>query len=65
MCNEDFELEAIKNMDALLLQNDYEDDAIQSLLPYFKAYLGASKKLRALPLGNVRSYSIMVAGGER
>ena len=61
----DFDVEALKKSDSLLLGNNYDDETIKCLLPFVIAYLAASRELRSLALGEIKNFGVMLAGGER
>ena len=58
-------IEQLKALDAVYTRNDYDDEVLAAMLPYVAAYVNAMPRLRALPLGEVRSPFVMVAGGRR
>ncbi len=59
------DLAALKQIDALTAGNRYDDATFEKILPNFQAYLEAREKLRALPLGDIKSAMVMLAGGVR
>ncbi|MCX6021744.1 MAG: hypothetical protein NTZ05_08430 [Chloroflexi bacterium] len=59
------DLAQFKAIDALLHNKSYSDETFEKILPHYKIYLEAQAKLRALPLGEVQSATVMLAGGKR
>ncbi|HLH74481.1 MAG TPA: hypothetical protein VKX96_14420 [Chloroflexota bacterium] len=59
------DLEKLKNLDALLHQNGYSDDVFAGILPYVQLYVTTRTGLRELPLRDVASSLVMIAGGKR
>ncbi len=59
------DLETLKNIDALLRNNGYDDATFEKILPHYKEYLEAREKLRAQPLGEVQTAQVMLAGAKR
>ncbi len=55
----------LKAIDALLFGNQYSDETFEKILPHYQLYVEAQAKLRALPLGEVQSALVMLAGGKR
>lgn len=60
-----FTLEDLKALDAMLLQNGYDDETFAAMLPYVQTYLRALPELRAIPVGETVSALVMLPGGER
>jgi hypothetical protein len=58
-------LTQLKEIDALLRDNHYDDEVFLEILPYVQSYLEAASTLRALPLGEVKAATVMLAGGKR
>lgn len=59
------DVETLKKLDALLKNNAYDDATFEKILPHYQEYLEAREKLRALPLGEVQTAQVMLAGGQR
>lgn len=59
------DLTQLKAIDALLRNNQYDDEVLLKMLPYVATYFEAAQQLRALPLGEVKGMTIMLAGGKR
>lgn len=59
------DLELLKQIDALTMGNNYDEETFKNILPHFQAYLEAREKLRHLPLGDVKSAAVMLAGAQR
>jgi hypothetical protein len=55
------ELVALKQMDALLLQNAYSDATYAAILEQLHGYLNTLPELRRVPLGEVRSAQVQRA----
>jgi hypothetical protein len=55
----------LKALDGILKNNGYDDATFEKILPHYQEYLDAREKLRALPLGEVQTAQIMLAGGKR
>ena len=58
-------LTQLKEIDARLRDNHYDDEVCLEILPYVQSYLEAASTLRALPLGEVKAATVMLAGGKR
>ena len=65
MPGEGFDMASLRKLDSLLFGNNYDDETIKHLLPHVIAYLEASEVLRSMALGEVKNFSVMLAGGER
>ena len=65
MPGERIDTEGLRKLDALLVGNNYDDETIERLLPHVLAYFEAREALCSLPLGEVKNFSVMLAGGER
>jgi hypothetical protein len=59
------DLNQLKEMDARLCNNQYDDEVFARILPYVASYFEAAAALRALPLGEVQGATVMLAGGKR
>ena len=59
------DIETLKKIDTLLKNNAYDDATFEKILPHYQEYLEAREKLRALPLGEVQTAQVMLAGGRR
>ena len=59
------DLATLKAIDALLKNNDYDDATFEQVLTHYRQYLEAREKLLELPLGEVQTAQVMLAGGER
>jgi len=55
----------LKELDRLLFQNDYSDEVFAGMLPFVRAYVESLPRLREIPLGEVPSATVMLAGGKR
>ena len=55
----------LKAIDALLKNNAYDDATLEKILPHYLEHLEARAKLQALPLGEVQTAQVMLAGGQR
>lgn len=55
----------LKELDRMLFQNEYSDEVYTGMLPYVTAYVESLPRLREIPLGEVASATVMLAGGER
>jgi hypothetical protein len=55
----------LKEIDALLKNNQYDDEVYEKILPYVSVYLETASRLRQLPLGEVKGVTVMLAGGKR
>ena len=58
-------LARLKELDAVLHQNQYRDEVFIGMLPYVELYLQSLPRLRELPLREVKAATVMLAGGER
>lgn len=59
------DLQQLKELDAVLFNHNYSDEVFAGLLPHVAAYLQLAHRLRSLPLGEVKSATVVVAGGKR
>ncbi|HVB96415.1 MAG TPA: hypothetical protein VNG11_01655 [Chloroflexota bacterium] len=59
------DLTQLKVLDRLLCQNDYSDEVFAGMLPFVTAYVESLPRLREIPLGEVASATVMLAGGKR
>lgn len=59
------DLEKLKELDAVLHQNSYSDEVFAGMLPYVHMYVATRARLRELPLREVASSLVMIAGGKR
>lgn len=59
------DMATLKAIDALLKNSDYDDATFEKILPHYQGYLEAREKLRELPLGEVQSAQVMLAGCKR
>ncbi len=59
------DLATLKALDALLKGSNYDDATFEQILAQYQEHLDAREKLRRLPLGEVQTAQVMLAGGER
>lgn len=55
----------LRQIDALLVGNDYPPEVFEKIAPHVGAYLDAAARLRPLPLGAKNGAFVMLAGGKR
>ncbi|GAB4380791.1 MAG: hypothetical protein Kow00121_37780 [Elainellaceae cyanobacterium] len=57
----------IKRMESMFYNNQYSEDTptLAGVLPYVSYYYKLMPKLRQLDLGAIKSFAVMLAGGER
>lgn len=62
---ENIALARLRQLDALLFGNAYSAETFVALLPHVSRYFQSLPQLRALELGEMTTFGVMLAGGER